>query len=288
MANVASRRDVARRKRVAAAFFVFGGIAGTSHAAHAQRTTKLRYDLAADIGVTAAGGLLWLGSEVLKGELAPEACRWCNPPGIDASARSALKWSDTKTPGTISDVLGFGLAPLAILGTNALVASHDRSIENAPVDALVVLEATVLAMDLNQLTKFVVGRERPFIHALAPDRKGSVAQPSDNNVSFFSGHTTELFSLAVAAGTVAQMRGYRMAPVVWAVGGLLAVSTGYLRIAADKHYLTDVLVGMGVGSAIGFAVPYALHQPIATTGDTAVRVVPFAGRATGLSVEVVW
>lgn len=225
---------------------------------------------------------------MLKGELAPEDCRWCNPPGIDASTRSALKWSDTKTPGTISDVLGFGLAPLSILGVNALAASHERALENAPVDALVVLEATVLAMDLNQLTKFVVGRERPFVHALAPDRKESGSQPSDSNLSFFSGHTTELFSLAVAAGTVAQMRRYRLAPVVWAVGGLLAVSTGYLRIAADKHYLTDVLVGMGVGSAVGFAVPYALHRPIATTGDTAVRIVPFAGRATGLSVEVVW
>ena len=32
-------------------------------------------------------------------------------------------------------------------------------------------------------------------------------------------------------------------------------------MAADKHYLSDTLVGAGVGSLIGWAVPYLFHRP---------------------------
>ena len=82
----------------------------------------------------------------------------------------------------------------------------------------------------------------------------------DGNLSFFSGHTSFAFSLAVASGTVASMRGYRAAPAVWGVGLGAAAVTGYLRIAADRHYATDVMTGALVGSALGFAVPYLLHR----------------------------
>jgi membrane-associated phospholipid phosphatase len=77
--------------------------------------------------------------------------------------------------------------------------------------------------------------ERPFVHVLPPAQKGRTAQPDDNNLSFSSGHTTATFALAAAAGTVATMRGYRWAPLTWIVGGALALGTGYLRIAADRH-----------------------------------------------------
>ena len=55
------------------------------------------------------------------------------------------------------------------------------------------------------------------------------------------------------------MRGYRLAPAIWGAGAALATVTGYLRIAADKHYFSDVLVGAVVGSAIGIGVPLLFH-----------------------------
>ena len=67
--------------------------------------------------------------------------------------------------------------------------------------------------------------------------------------------------LAVASGMVASMRGYRRAPVVWATGVILTLSTGYLRLAADKHYLSDVVTGTSIGSTVGFFVPYLFHAP---------------------------
>ena len=64
----------------------------------------------------------------------------------------------------------------------------------------------------------------------------------------------------MASGTVASLRGYRAAPWIWASGLTLAGVTGYLRIAGDKHYFTDVVTGAVVGSFVGFAVPYWLHR----------------------------
>ena len=39
----------------------------------------------------------------------------------------------------------------------------------------------------------------------------------------------------------------------------LASAVGYLRIAGDMHYLTDVLAGAAIGTAVGVAMPLALH-----------------------------
>jgi membrane-associated phospholipid phosphatase len=63
----------------------------------------------------------------------------------------------------------------------------------------------------------------------------------------------------VAAATTAQLRGYRAAPYLWAIGLPLAAFTGYARMAADRHYFTDVLTGALVGSAVAAAVPLLMH-----------------------------
>jgi len=61
--------------------------------------------------------------------------------------------------------------------------------------------------------------------------------------------------------------------VVWGVGLTLAGTTGYLRIAADKHYASDVLIGAVLGSAAGLILPRWLHDH--EGGD--VQVVPTPG-----------
>ena len=46
-----------------------------------------------------------------------------------------------------------------------------------------------------------------------------------------------------------------------AAGLGVAAVTGWLRIAADKHYATDVALGAGLGAGVGVAVPLLLHAP---------------------------
>src|SRR5207245_7804996 len=126
-------------------------------------------------------------------------------------------------------------------GLDALGAKREGALEAWPVDAMIVVETVALEGAVNQLMKFSVARERPFVHVLLPGQKDLVPGADDNNLSFFSGHTGLAFALAVSAGVIAHQRGYAIEPLIWAVGLPLAASVGYLRMAADKHYATDVI-----------------------------------------------
>ena len=273
----------AARSALAALWSV--GVLCVSNSACAE-DRELRYDLRIDLPVTGLAISWLLGSELAKADLAAMPCRWCDRRndgtdsvnGFDSTVRDALRWHNTGSADALSSVGAYGLAPIVAFGGLALAGAHDEALSRWPVDALVVTEAVALATSVNQVVKFSFGRERPFVHVLPNADKLTTAQPSDNNTSFYSGHTSLAFSLAVAAGTVATMRGYRWAPYVWASGLLVAGTTGYLRIAGDRHYATDVLAAAAFGSAIGFAVPYLFHRPLGNDGPT-VGVTPVPGGA---------
>ena len=258
------------------------------------QTRDLPYDLRVDVPVTAFAVTSWVGTELLKGHFAHRDCAWCdrspdgtdNLNGLDASVRNALKWSDTGAADTASNVTGFAVMPLGALGLEVLAAWHEDELKGFPVDVLLIAEATSIAAVLNQVVKFSVGRERPFVHALPSALKNRTSAPSDNNTSFYSGHTNLVFALAVSSGTVATMRGYRWAPWVWGAGLAVAATTGYLRIAADRHYATDVLTGAVVGGAVGFAVPYLLHRPLGGTTPV-LAAAPLPGGAA-ITASCVW
>jgi membrane-associated phospholipid phosphatase len=268
------------RIRAVAAFVLAGAGA---RAAGDGESARLRWDPRVDVPVTVGGGAAWIVSELGKKKLAPASCHWCASNGLDDGLRDALRWPTPDAADLASNVAGFAVMPLAMLGGSALVAAHDDRLREAPVDMLLAAESAVLAADVNQTVKVLVGRERPLVHALAPEDKPHTAQPADNNLSFYSGHTTLAFSLAASAGTIATMRRYRLWPVVWAAGMTLATGIGYLRIAADKHYFTDVATGAVAGGAMGFAIPYFFHAP----GGPRVVAGPTQGGSTIL-VSGVW
>jgi len=236
-------------------------LASTARAEPAQPPPEeLPYSAVRDGTITGVGALLYLLSEtLLKKSLVPDACRWCDPPGFDASARDALRWDTPETAHELSNWVGFAAVPAAAVGTLVLASHRDHRDDTWLVDLLIVAETAVIAMNVNQAVKLVVGRERPWIHALPADDKLLVERPTENNLSFYSGHSTLAFSLATSAGVVASRRGYRAAPLVWGVGLPLAAATGYFRIAADKHWISDVVVGAALGVAAGYAVPRLLH-----------------------------
>jgi membrane-associated phospholipid phosphatase len=244
-------------------------------AAAADAPRPLRHDSKVDLSVTAAAAALWIGSEAAKSHLAPEACRFCEPNSLDAWTRRKLLWNDVGPPRRASDAIAFGVLPAAAVANALLSARAAGDTGTGWTDLLLVAEAVTLSADLNQIVKFTVGRQRPFVHYgnFEPGR----APDPDDNVSFYSGHTAMAFSLATAAGTVSTMRGYRSAPWVWGIGLALASATGYLRIAGDKHYLTDVLVGAAAGAAFGIAIPRLLHPREDAGTAPAARVVPSLG-----------
>jgi len=247
---------------------------------HGQ-SRELHYDARVDLSVTVAATAGWFGAELFASDLARQRCLWCDRNadgsdalnGLDAGLRNHLKWSHAGAANTISYVTAYGLAPLGAFSLTALFARQQHRLDNFPVDALLIAEATALTAAATQIVKFSIRRERPFVHVLAPESKSKTGRPDDNNTSFFSLHTSVAFSLAVSSATVASLRGYRHVGWLWGVGLAVAAATGYLRIAADKHYFTDVAAGAIVGSSVGFAVPYFCHRPFATSpADDAIRV----------------
>ena len=220
-----------------------------------------------------AGGAAgaWLTLELLQPHLAPDACRWCQPNGLDTGARDALRWSSPEAAHKLSSLTAYGLVPLTTLGLSALGAGTDSG-RRLLVDALVVAEAVALAAVLAQGVKYTVARRRPYVTSTTPAADG------DQNLSFYSGHTAFAFAVAAAATTVARQRGYRTAPWVALAGATLAVATGYLRIAADRHYLSDVLTGAVVGTGAGVGLPLLLH-PVGKPRGRSVWLVPAPGGA---------
>lgn len=240
---------------------------------------KLRWEPKVDIPVTGALITGWVLSEfAFKKQLAAPACRWCATNGFDTAVRSVF--NPTLSPSAegigpahvASNLIGFVGVPLAMVGLDALLSWRDGVfLEAFPVDLVLVLEATFSILGLNQAVKFAVGRGRPYTVGASAELLAEGHDPADNNLSFFSGHSTFTFALAASTATIASLRGYRHAWVVWAVGIPMATATALLRLAADKHWTTDILLGSALGLATGILMPTLLHGQV---GPLTARVSP--------------
>ena len=228
--------------------------------------------LEVDVPVTAAiaGGALalWGAGELAKGELTPGTCRWCDPPALDRHVRAQVVWSDPGAAGLLSDVLVFAL-PASLAGVDFLDAAGD--LRRTSEDVLVSIEAVALAAVATQVTKSAVVRRRPAAWA------SGVRTGPDDDRAFFSGHVATAFAAAAAFGTVARLREYAGWPAIYAAGFTGATAVGYLRMAADEHWLTDVAAAAAVGTTLGMVVPL-LHRGGASQR---LSVAPLRG-ATGV------
>jgi membrane-associated phospholipid phosphatase len=234
-----------------------------------DRPHQLEYDLRYDLPIIGGAAVLLFASEYFT-VIKPQKCWWCDRDvgeggpqetlnRIDAYARRRLRWSDASGPQFASNVTAFLLEPAIMTLDMVAMSAADNAVNALPVDYLIMTEAIAVGAVLNQATKVLIARERPFVHALDEKERAKTPVPSDNNVSFYSGHTAFSFTVATAAGTIGSLRGYQLRPLVWSTLMPLAALTGYLRIAADKHYFTDVVAGAVIGSAVGVLVPLLLH-----------------------------
>ncbi|HTJ44684.1 MAG TPA: phosphatase PAP2 family protein [Kofleriaceae bacterium] len=230
----------------------------------AKKTVARHHLLYHDVALAGGTTVYILSETVLKSRLAPEVCRWCSTPSIDIDVRNSLKWHDTQLADQMSAITAYVIAPLVpsaiVIGTSW----HDVGFTDAVDDGLAIGEAGIATALIGQAIKLSVGRQRPFVAFGEP---GRVYDP-DDDVSFFSGHTSFAFAVAAASGTIASEHHYRTAPIVWGVGMTAAAATGYFRIAADKHYFTDVTIGAVVGTGMGLLFPRLFH------GHGRIHVIP--------------
>lgn len=211
--------------------------------------------------LTASLGTVTVATSPFESKWAPNMCKWCDPTGVDVATRDALVWSNTSTPNTLSNVTAYGLTPTTAIV--AILLETPPTTADAIDDVLPITESVTTAMLLTRIIKLSIGRQRPYAHF----GMSGVGGTGDANLSFPSGHSAASFSVAVSSGMVAHMRGYDHERFVWIAGLTFATATAYFRIAADKHYLTDVASGAAIGTGIGLTMPLLMKRDYAVTAD---------------------
>lgn len=144
---------------------------------------------------------------------------------FDKKVTDTLVWDDAERADLLSDyVVGFmSIAPYVYSAT-----------KKEPLKRMaMVATGQIINFGLAKIVKDSAQRTRP---------------DGSNTKSFFSGHTSTAF---VGAGAICLD-----APKEICISSLLFASTaGYLRVAAKKHWLTDVLSGATIGYINGSFVP---------------------------------
>ena len=138
---------------------------------------------------------------------------------------------------------------------------------------MMYLETQLLTWGTTKLLKTVIDRPRPYMYH--DDYPQAKVDSGDWKNSFPSGHTAMSFAGASFASYVF----WKYNPdskwriPVTAASYSLAIIVAALRVAGGSHFMTDVLAGAFIGTAMGIGVP-ALHTLFADK-DAAVSVSPF-------------
>jgi hypothetical protein len=196
----------------------------------------------------AAIGAFAVSETVIKNSIAPDPCRWCGVNSLDTGVRDALVWGSPGTAATLSNITGYAMPAIGAAG---LLYASSRNGDQLLDDLIPMLEAGAYGQLVVQGIKYTVGRQRPYAHFAGP----GFMKSNEDNLSFLSGHTSLAFSVAISAGMVAHRRHYKYEAAIWASGIAFSTATAYLRIAADKHYFTDVTSGAALGIAAGIFIP---------------------------------
>jgi membrane-associated phospholipid phosphatase len=195
----------------------------------------------------------------------PEDPRWKGPILFDAAIRDGLR---ARSPGlrdairVASDITLF----TGIINTVVLESLIVPLAAGSPAVAFQLQLMDAQAFSLNVLIATLlfkaVARARPPQADCSLDPDFDPLCGTGSYASFPSSHTSTAFT---AAGLSCVHHAYL--PLYggpWdasaCAGALaLATATGLFRIAGDRHYMTDVLMGAAIGLSLGYVYPWLFH-----------------------------
>jgi membrane-associated phospholipid phosphatase len=199
----------------------------------------------------------------------PSKTPWQKQNSFDEWGRrtfGAATYEASRTAQDVSDVL-LSLNVAYPLLVDALIVSYwyRRSPEVATQIGLISLEAMAVGSMLQGPTAAFASRERPYGRECGKSIPANLddCESRDRYRSYFSGHTT----IAFASATVTcshharhDLFGDELADGIACGAAVTSAATvGAMRIAGNKHYITDVATGAAVGTLSGLAVPWLLH-----------------------------
>lgn len=197
------------------------------------------------VSVGTAGALYLLPAALGLPNGAP-SCAPCDPASLPGVDRWALR--PVSAPiGTASNLLLVGVA-----GSAAFLSLEGQPGAQARGNAAVLANSLAWTAATTEWLKVIVRRKRPVLYT-----SGATAAAGDkgNQESLPSGHASVAFAAATTYWVLAQRERlpHRTRNTILLYAG--AVGVAALRVAAGKHFPTDVLAGAALGSGIGWLVP---------------------------------
>jgi membrane-associated phospholipid phosphatase len=238
------------------------------------------FDVGAVVSSLAVSAAIELGESDLDG-VAPcpttaRADGLCDPRTVNPLDRWVTE-QGSSLAGHVSDglVLGLALAPLVVHGLEATGGDVVQPGLRFGEGATVTLESYGAALLLTQVLKYAAARPRPLTYNATFARELRFAK--DAHLSFPSGHSALAFSAATAL-SLALLDHHDASALAWtgtAAAYAAAATVASLRMAAGKHFLTDVLVGAAIGTAITYGVTRAHQRPQSAVGVSSPALVAF-------------
>lgn len=215
-----------------------------------QLTKKLDWTL------TGIGVGLYAGGFFVKDAVDVPTLEMINQ--LDVNNLPSFEQFATKNWSTASN----DLSDVFLIGSIVLPLSTlvDKNIRKDVVTLGVIFsEAALISISLADLSKGLSKRYRPFVYN--PNAPLDEKLKQSARFSFFSGHTSEsaMVSFLTAKVLSDYYPGAKWLPYTWTLAAIYPAVTGYLRIKAGKHFVTDVVAGYAAGALIGYLVPH-LHK----------------------------
>lgn len=211
-----------------------------------------------------AAGVLSVGTLTIAIAADSDEGRWVRGNPLDAAVHRGLHARTERgrrTAAILSDVTRSLVVTPAVFVDLGLAAreSPEVAIRLAGASLLSFATATFLMTG----AKYLFRRERPLGRRCDEDVEDDDCESGSRYRSFFSGHAATAFTAASLTCTYHQRmplygsRGGDIAACVTAMG--LATATSLLRVVAEKHHFSDVVVGAIVGFLSGFLLPTSLY-----------------------------
>lgn len=157
-------------------------------------------------------------------------------------------------------VTNFGLSyevyTLAAFGLGGWVFNRPKM----RTTTLLATQSYLVAGAVQELTKFLTGRQRPIYlrdgsEHPSPSFRGPAFSLKHGSSSFPSGHTTAIFAAATVYAQ--EYRNFKWVPYVSYTAATLV---GLSRLTENKHWISDVFAGAGLGYVTGLQVVRNYHR----------------------------
>ncbi len=136
-----------------------------------------------------------------------------------------------------------------------MMVANKNERKNASQLLVMYLEAEAITGALYTMTNGLTSRPRPLVYSTTTPIGERLNK--NNQRSFYAGHTASSASATFFAAKVFSDLNpdSKAKPIVWVVAAAIPAVVAYMRYQSGFHFLSDNLLGYGLGAATGILIP---------------------------------